>query len=102
MKNTKRVLARGVIGTLIVTSLLLLPADPALGKMHFSTAPTHQVPLGPYRVNADPYPVDLYLYYPPVQVHPRREPGPPVATAPPGTGPVAPDKANMPPLATGR
>ena len=67
MKNTKRLLARGVIGPLIVASLLLLPAAPALGKVHFPAGPTNQVPLGPYRVIADPYPVDLYLYYPPAR-----------------------------------
>ncbi len=90
-------LASGIIACFTVMSLLLRPADPALGKMHFSSGPGIRVPLGPYPVNTSLAPVDLYLYYPPVRVIPRPEPG----TLPSGTGPLAPSRTT-PPLATGQ
>lgn len=94
-------MASGIIACFIVTSLLLLPADPALGKMHFSSGPGIRVPLGPYPVNTYPYPVDISLYYPPGRVIPRRELGTLPATMPSGTGPLSTSRTT-PPLAPGR
>ena len=63
MKNTKRMLGLGVIGALIVTSLLLVPADPALARTHFFFGLNLGVPLAPYPVYSYPYPPPVY--YPP-------------------------------------
>ena len=72
MKKTKRMLALGVIATLVATSLLLLPADPALARGHFFFGLNLGVPLAPYPVYNYPYPPQGY-YYPPApayQVYP--------------------------------
>ena len=67
MKRTKRMLALGVIGILIVTSLLLIPADPALARTYFSFGLNFGVPLAPYPVYTYPYPPPIY--YPPVHYY---------------------------------
>lgn len=64
MKDAKKSLAVGVIGALVVTSLLLLPADPALARTHFFFGLNVGVPLAPYPAYVYPYPYPVY--YPPV------------------------------------
>ena len=68
MKKTKRVLALGVMATLVVTSLLLVPADPALARTNFSFGFNFGIPLAPYPVYNYPYPPQGY-YYPPAPVY---------------------------------
>ncbi len=63
MKRTKRVLALGVVGVLVVTSLLLIPADPALARTNFFFGLNVGVPLALYPVYSYPYPPPTY--YPP-------------------------------------
>jgi len=72
MKDTKRVLALGVLGALIVTSLLLVPAAPALARTHFFFGLNLGVPLAPYPAYSYPYappvyyaPAPYYRAYPP-------------------------------------
>ncbi len=72
MKNLKRILALSVIATLVVTSVLLIPADPALARTHFFFGLNPGVPLAPYPAYSYPYPPPAY-YYPPApayRVHP--------------------------------
>jgi len=60
MKNTKRMLAFGAIGALIVSTMLLVPADPALARTHFFFGLNLGVPLAPYPVYNYPYPPPAY------------------------------------------
>ncbi len=69
MTKTKRTLALGVIGTLVLSSLLLLPADPAVARTQVFFGLNVGVPLGPYPVYAYPYPLPVYVYYPPTPVY---------------------------------
>lgn len=64
MKAAKRGLAVGVAVALVVASLLLLPADPALARTHFFFGLNVGVPLAPYPAYGYPYPAPVY--YPPV------------------------------------
>ena len=64
MKHTKRMVALGAIGALIVISLLLLPAHPALARSNFFFGLNLGVPLGPYPVYG--YPYRPPIYYPQV------------------------------------
>ena len=64
MKVAKRSLAAVVIGALLVTGLLLLAADPALARTHFSFGLNLAIPLAPYPAYVYPYPPPVY--YPPV------------------------------------
>ena len=70
MKQTRRMMASGVIGILIATSLLLLPAEPALARPHFSFWLNFGVPVAPYPAYTYPGPVHyvpapVYGVYPP-------------------------------------
>jgi len=72
MRQTKRMLAFGVIGALIVASLLLVPADPALARTHFFFGLNIGLPLGGYPIYSYPYlppayypPAPVYQVYPP-------------------------------------
>ena len=60
MKNRKRMLALGVIGALIVSTVLLVPADSALARTHFFFGLNLGVPLAPYPVYNYPYPPPAY------------------------------------------
>ncbi len=60
MKNTRRMLAFGVIGVLIVSTMLLVPADPALARTHFFFGLNLGIPLAPYPVYNYPYPPPAY------------------------------------------
>ncbi len=68
MNNTKRMFALGVLATLVVASLLLLPADPALARTHFSFGLNIGVPLAPYPMYGYPYGPPAY-YYPPAPAY---------------------------------
>jgi hypothetical protein len=57
-------LALRVIGCLIVTSLLLFPANTTLARTHFSFGLNLGVPLGPYQGYGYQYPY-AYPYGPP-------------------------------------
>ena len=72
MKIVKRWLVIGAIGTLAVTSLLLVQADPALARTNFHFGLHVGVPFAPYPAYAYPYPppayypsVPYYRVYPP-------------------------------------
>lgn len=60
MRITGRMLALGVIGALLVTSLLLIPADPALARSNLFFGLNIGIPLGPYPVHTYPYPAPVY------------------------------------------
>ena len=64
MKPLSKALVLGVIGTLVLTSLLLIPAEPALARTHFFFGLNLGVPVAPYPVYGYPYPPPAY-YYPP-------------------------------------
>jgi hypothetical protein len=64
VKNMKRVLALGILVTLVLTGLVLIPADPALARTHFFFGLNLGVPLAPYPAYSYPYPAPAY-YYPP-------------------------------------
>jgi hypothetical protein len=66
MKVAKRSLAALVIGTLLVTSLFLLAADPASARTSFHFGLNMGVPLAPYPAYAYPYSAPGYYpgYYP--------------------------------------
>ncbi len=69
MKHVKRILALGVMATLVVTSVLLIPTAPALAKTHFVFGLNLGVPLAPYPAYGYPYPPPPY-YYPPAPAYP--------------------------------
>jgi len=58
-----RMLAFGVIGVLVVASLLLVSADPALARTNFFFGLNLGVPVSPYPAYGYPYPPPGY--YPP-------------------------------------
>ncbi len=64
----KRILALGVMATLVATSVLLIPADPALARTHFFFGLNLGVPLAPYPAYSYPYPPPPY-YYPPAPAY---------------------------------
>ena len=64
MKPLSKALVLGVIGALVLTSLLLIPAEPALARTHFFFGLNLGVPVAPYPVYGYPYPPPAY-YYPP-------------------------------------
>lgn len=104
MAKTMRVLTLGVIGALILTSLILIPAGPALARTHFSFGLNLAVPLGPYPGYWYPYPYPYATPYPPPGYYLPAPypypyyPGP--SEAPPGsTAPVQPS-LTPPPSAT--
>ncbi len=69
----KRTVVLGVIGTLVVASLLLVPAGPAMARTNFSFGLHLGIPVAPYPVYAYPYPPTPYYRYRPApyyQVHP--------------------------------
>ncbi len=59
----KRMFVVGVISALVVASLLLVPADPALARTNFSFGLNIGVPVAPYPAYGYPYPPPAY--YPP-------------------------------------
>lgn len=61
----KRAVVLGVIGTLVVASLLLVPADPALARTNFFFGLNLGVPVAPYPAYAYPYPPPPYYHYRP-------------------------------------
>lgn len=65
MKKINRMLALGLLATLVLTGLVLIPADPALARTHFFFGLNLGVPLAPYPAYSSPYPPPAY-YYPPV------------------------------------
>jgi hypothetical protein len=65
MAKMTRVLTLGVIGDLILTSLILLSAGPALARTHFSFGLNLAVPLGVYPGYWYPYPYPYATPYPP-------------------------------------
>ncbi|MDE2320497.1 MAG: hypothetical protein KGL31_01045 [candidate division NC10 bacterium] len=65
MKVAKRSLAALVIGILLMTGLVLVVAEPASARTHFSFGLNLAVPLAPYPPYAYPYPPPVY-YPPPV------------------------------------
>jgi hypothetical protein len=73
MKVAKRSLAALMIGALLVTSFLLLAADPASARTHFSFGLNLEVPLTPYPGNMYPYPPP-HAYYPPAPYYPAYPP----------------------------
>ncbi|MDE2180425.1 MAG: hypothetical protein KGJ40_06215 [candidate division NC10 bacterium] len=62
-KFTKR-LVPVLVGVLLLSSLLLVPAQPALAKTHFFFGLNIGVPVTPYPVY--PYPAPAPVYYAPV------------------------------------
>ncbi len=68
MKHVKRILALGVMATLVVTSVLLIPAAPALARTHFFFGLNLGVPPAPYPAYGYPYPPPPY-YYPPAPAY---------------------------------
>ena len=107
MAKTTRVLTLGAIGALILTSLILISADPALARTHFSFGLNLSVPLGPYPGYWYPYPYPYPYpapgYYPQAPAYPyTRYPGP--YEAPPSSypSPIAPAQPSLtpPPLAS--
>ena len=67
MRITGRMMALGVIVTLIVTGLVFLPATPAVARSNFFFGLNIGVPLGPYPVYTYPYPAPVY--YPPAPAY---------------------------------
>lgn len=65
---TKKALSRLIV-TLVLFSLLLVPAAPALARTNFFFGLNVGVPLGPYPVYGYPYPAPAYVYYPPAPVY---------------------------------
>ena len=65
MKVVKRSVAALMIGALLVTGLLLLTADPASARTHFSFGLNLGIPITPYPGYMYPYPPP-HAYYPPV------------------------------------
>ncbi len=66
MKKLSRGFALGVIGTLVLTSLLLIPAEPALARTNFFFGLNLGVPLASYPVYSYSYPPPVYYPPPPV------------------------------------
>lgn len=106
MAKTTRVLTLGVIGALILTSLILIPAGPALARTHFSFGLNLGVPLGPYPGYWYPYPYPYPYptpypapgYYSPVPAYPyTRYPGPYEAPPPSYPSPTAPAQPSLTP-----
>ena len=60
MKKMKSALVLGVIGPLVMTSLLLVPADPAMARTNFFFGLNLGVPVTPFPVYAYPYPAPIY------------------------------------------
>ncbi len=69
MKRSANGVVRCLISVLLLFSLLLVPAQPALAKTHFFLGLNVGVPLGPYPVYAYPYAAPVYVYYPPTPVY---------------------------------
>jgi hypothetical protein len=61
----KRWVAIGAIAILAVTSLLLVPAGPALARTSFHFGLNLGVPAAPYPAYGYPYPPPAYYPYPP-------------------------------------
>jgi hypothetical protein len=105
MTKTTRVLTLGVIGALILTSLMVIPAGPALARTHFSFGLNLAVPLGPYPGYWYPYPYPYAIpypapgYYPPAPAYPSPYPAPyeaPPPSYPPLTAPAQPSPTSSP------
>lgn len=67
MRRTGRWLRLGAIATLIVVSLMLIPANPVLARSSVFFGLNVGVPLGPYPVY--PYPYAAPVYYPPAPAY---------------------------------
>src|SRR5574337_1248546 len=89
MTKTTRVLMLGVIEALILTSLMFIPAGPALARTHFSFGLNLAVPLGPYPGYWYPYPYPYASPYP----APYEAPSP---SYPPPTAPAQPSPPSSP------
>lgn len=68
MKRFTKKLVPGLIGVLLLSSLLLVPANPVLAKTKFFFGLNIGVPVTPYPVYH--YPARVRVYYPPVYPYP--------------------------------
>lgn len=71
--KTKKAVVLGVIGALVMASLLLVPVDPAMARTSFQFGLNLGVPVTPYPAYTYPYPPPPYYRYQPVpyyQVYP--------------------------------
>lgn len=85
MELTKRHIVLGMVGILLVTGLLLVPASPARADADVFFGLTIGVPFAPYPVYAPPAVIYAYPPQPPVVVvaprHHRHAYGPPYGKA---------------------
>jgi hypothetical protein len=101
MTKITRVLTLGVIGALILTSLIVIPTGPALARTHFSFGLNLGVPLGPYPGYWYPYPYPYAIpypppgYYPPAPAYPAPYPAPYEAPPPSYPIPTAPAQPSL-------
>ena len=70
MKMVKRLLVIGALASLAVTSLVLVPADPALARTNFFFGLNLRVPVAPYPAYAYPYPPPGYAPAPYYRAYP--------------------------------
>lgn len=68
MKRFTKRFVPGLIAVLLLSGLLLVPANPVLAKTHFFFGLNIGVPLAPYTVYPSPAPARVY--YPPVHPYP--------------------------------
>jgi hypothetical protein len=65
VKTARRSVLIGVLATIAITSLVLVPANPASARTSFHFGLNLGVPVAPYPAYGYPYPPPAYYPYPP-------------------------------------